>query len=919
MSPTVVFNNQEQPKTPMQGGKGMIIFIIVFILMLFSWQIINLVTNWYWFQEVGYQTVFSVSLLAKIKTGLLFGIGFIIIFFGNLYLAGRLSTRTRPLDLGTAIPVTPLEIDQRSLNNLIISSTLVFGFFSAMQGAAHWADLLRFTNSTPFGLADPLLDKDVGFYVFSLPFLLYVYAWTMTVIVISTVAVGLIYFLRRSFIFIPPKTVYFSPAAKTHLLILGAIICFLLIFGYWLDLNELLFAKRGVVFGPGYTEVTTQVWILKFLMGLSALAGIGVLSFIFLKNWRIPVAVLLLLVVVVFLGRGVYPAFVQRFKVIPNEIVLEKPYLERNIKYTRIAYKLHDIEDREFPVEDDLTIEGIRRNDPTVKNIRLWDHAPLLWTYGQLQEIRTYYKFTDVDNDRYNIKGEIRQVMLSPRELSYPSLPARTWVNEHLIYTHGYGAVMGPVNRISPEGLPEFFIQDIPPISSTEIKVTRPEIYYGETSNDYVFVKTKRPEFDYPVGDQNVYSRYEGKGGVPLSFFRKVLFAARFGAFTILLSNDITSESKVMYYRTIKERVSQIAPFIRLDADPYLVVSKEGRLLWILDGYTVTERFPYSEPIPKMGNYIRNALKAVVDAYDGSVDLYISDADDPIMKTYAKIFPGVFKNLDQMPEEIQSHLRYPVGMMSIQAHMYRAYHMEDPQVFYNKEDLWSIPIKSMQGGEGEMEPYYTIMRLPNEKKEEFILLLPFTPRNKDNMSAWMGARCDAPNYGKVIVYKFPKKKLIYGPRQIEARIDQDTEISQQISLWNQSGSQVIRGSLLAIPIERSILYVEPLYLAAERGQLPELKRVIVGYANTIAMEENLELSLQRIFGGALIKSKETGKPVSERAVVEKEKTYRNLAIDALSHYRKAQEALRKGNWSGYGEEMKIVENILQDLEKKNQP
>jgi hypothetical protein len=701
-----------------------------------------------------------------------------------------------------------------------------------------------------------------------------------------------------------------------HLIILAAVVFFLMIGGYWLDLNELLFAKRGVVYGPGYTEVTTQVWILKTIMGLAALAGLSVLSFLFVKNWRIPVAAVLLFVVVVVVGRGMYPAFVQRFKVIPNEIVLEKPYLLENIKYTRIAYKLHDIEDREFPAEDNLTIEDILRNDPTIKNIRLWDHSPLLMTFSQLQEIRTYYKFSDVDNDRYIIDGEYRQVMLSARELSYPSLPSRTWVNEHLNYTHGYGVVMGPVNRISPEGLPEFFIKDIPPVSSTNIKVTRPEFYYGETSNDYIFVKTRRPEFNYPVGDQNVYAHYEGKGGVPLSFFRKVLFAARFGSITLLLSNDITAESRVMYYRTVKERVAQLAPFARLDGDPYLVVSPEGRLLWFLDGYTVTDRFPYSEPIPKMGNYIRNSLKAIVDAYDGTVKLYVSDMDDPIMKTYARIFPGVFQNLDQMPPELLSHIRYPAGMMAIQARMYRAYHMQDPQVFYNKEDLWSIPQKAVQGSEREMEPYYTIMRLPEEKKAEFILLLPFTPRNRDNMSAWMGARCDAPNYGKVIVYKFPKQKLIYGPRQIEARIDQDSIISQQISLWNQSGSQVIRGSLLAIPIEKSILYVEPLYLAAAKGQLPELKRVIVAFANNIAMEENLELSLQRIFGGALIKSREPSGVGAPPPVADvKERTDRQLAVQALSHYRKAQEAMKQGRWGEYGEELKRLEMILQDLEK----
>jgi uncharacterized membrane protein (UPF0182 family) len=505
--------------------------------------------------------------------------------------------------------------------------------------------------------------------------------------------------------------------------------------------------------------------------------------------------------------------------------------------------------------------------------------------------------------------------MLSPRELSYAALPARTWINEHLTYTHGHGTVLGPVNRITREGLPEFFIKDIPPVSSADIKITRPEIYYGEISNEYVFVHTKRPEFDYPVGDKNVYTQYTGKGGVPLSFLRKLIFAARFGSLTILLSNDITSDSRVMYYRKISERVTRLAPFVRLDGDPYLVVSPEGRLLWFLDGYTVTDRFPYSEPIRNLGNYIRNSVKAIVDAYDGTVKLYISDPADPIIQTYSKIFPGLLKPLAEMPAELQSHIRYPAGFLSIQARMYNTYHMEDPQVFYNKEDLWSIPRKTGQGGGGEqeMQPYYTIMKLPEEKKEEFVLLLPFTPSRKDNMAAWMAARCDAPNYGKVVVYQFPKQKLVFGPRQIDARIDQEAEISKQLSLWGQRGSQVIRGNLLAIPIEKSILYVQPLYLAAEKGQLPELKRVIVAFGNSLAMEETLELSLQRVFGGDLIKEAPAR---TAQTQPEKVKADWQIAGEALAHYRKAQDLLRQGNWAGYGEELKKVEEALKSLEKR---
>ncbi|MDD5234461.1 MAG: UPF0182 family protein, partial [Syntrophales bacterium] len=469
-----------------------------------------------------------------------------------------------------------------------------------------------------------------------------------------------------------------------------------------------------------------------------------------------------------------------------------------------------------------------------------------------------------------------------------------------------------PVNRISREGLPEFFIKDIPPVSQADIRITRPEIYYGENSNDYVFVRTKRPEFDYPVGDKNVYSTYEGKGGVPLSFFRKLLFAARFRSFTILMSDDIGPESRIIYNRIVRDRVALTVPFALLDRDPYLVVSPEGRLLWMIDGYTATDRFPYSEPVKGVGNYIRNSLKAVVDAYDGTIQIYMSDGSDPLIQAYAKIYPGLLKDMSEMPEGLKSHVRYPQGIFSIQARMFRAYHMQDPQVFYNKEDLWSIPgMSSAQGGEQEMDPYYTILKFPGEKKEEFILLLPFTPSRKDNMAAWMAARCDMPNYGQLIVYNFPKQTIVYGPKQVDARIDQDTEISRQLSLWHQRGSNVIRGNLLAIPIERSIIYVQPLYLAAEKGQLPELKRVILSFGNSISMEENLETAIQRIFGGGAPREAEIKKAVS----TPETRSERQLALQALQHYRRAQEYMRQGNWASYGEELKRMDELLRTIEK----
>ncbi len=901
------------PQWPKQSAQRVILLTVIIIIFLFSGKAVEFITDWFWYQEVGYTTVFTVTLMAKLTAAAVFGIGYFLIFYLNLFLAIRLTPAPESFsDNVINIPI-PRPGDA-FLKKVALAISLVLGIFAAIQGSTQWESMLRFFNGTPFGINDPLFNRDVGFYVFQFPFLKMIHGWALSTLVFTIFATAVLYLVRRAVFFMPPRFFRINPAARTHLLAMVAAIFLLSSFGFWLEMNGLLYIKRGVVFGAGYTDATTQIWVLWLLAGLSVVIAAIFAAGAYRWNGRLITISLLVFGLVYITGRSLYPAFVQKMKVVPNEVILEKPYLERNIKYTRMAYGLEEIEDRVFPSEESLTIRDIRRNDLTIKNIRLWDHAPLLQTYGQLQEIRTYYKFLDVDNDRYVINGEYRQTMISPRELSYTALPSRTWVNEHMTYTHGYGLVMGPVNRISREGLPEFFIKDIPPVPSTGIKVTRPEIYYGDTSNDYVFVRGKQPEFDYPVGDKNVYSRYEGSGGVPLSFWKKVLFALRFRSLTILLSDDITSDSRVMFYRTVQERVARVLPFAHLDGDPYLVVSPEGRLLWFVDAYTTTDRFPYSEPTPKMGNYIRNTLKVIVDAYDGSVKVYVSDAKDPIIRTYAAIYPGIFKKLDEMPPELRSHIRYPSGMLKIQARMYRTYHMQDAQVFYNKEDLWTIPKTAGREAEKEMEPYYTIMRLPDDKKEEFILMLPFTPVKKDNMSAWMAARCDMPNYGKIIVYNFPKQKLVYGPRQIEARINQDPLISQQLSLWNQRGSQVIQGSLLAIPIEKSIVYVQPIYLAAEKGQLPELKRVIVAFGNYIAMEETLEQSLQRVFSGEV--PKDTTAAVKQDAAPAGAKTDSQLITEAVAHYRKAQEQLRAGNWQGFGEELKRLEAALTALEKQ---
>lgn len=877
-------------------------------------EIARIVTDWLWFQEVGYTGVFWTTFGTKWALGAIVGFVFFLLFAGNLYFADHTAHRSRSFDLNYN-PFPPLRMINRRILSVILGViAVILAVLWGMSASSHWEEYLLFRHGLPFGIEDPIYQKDIGFYVFRFPFIVILYNWISMMIFLTILGVSLLYFFRGAFVYAPPRTWRIAVPARNHVVILFAGIFFIGVLGAWIELQQLLFVKRGVVFGPGYTDVTTQVWVLRFMIIMNLLVGVSFIPYLLKGNWKIPASAVLALFAVSIIGKGVYPNVIQKFKVLPNEIVLEKPFIENNIRYTRLAYHLNNIEEKDFPVDTSLTRDDLTKNDLTIKNIRLWDHEPLLRTYSQLQEIRTYYKFLSVSNDRYMINNEYRQVMLSPRELSYNSLPSRTWVNEHLIYTHGYGVVLGPVNRVSQEGLPEFFIKDIPPVSTTNIQLKRPEIYYGEQSNDYIFVRTKRPEFDYPVGEKNIHSRYEGKGGVPLSFFRKVLYSIRFRSMTILLSDDITPESRIMYHRRIKERIMKIVPFMRIDSNPYLMISAEGRLVWILDGYTVTNLFPYSEPIARMGNYVRNSMKATIDAIDGTVDLFISDQDDPIIQTYARIFPGLFKPMDAMSADLKAHMRYPQDMMQIQAMMFRAYHMEDPQVFYNKEDFWSIPGRMAGSNDRQMEPYYTIMRLPGETKEEFILLLPFTPSNKNNMSAWLAARCDDFHYGKLIVYKFPKQSLVYGPQQIEARIDQDTEISQQLSLWNRAGSQVIRGSLLAIPINTSILYVQPLYLAADRGQLPELKRVIAAFGNSIAMEDTLELSLKQIFGSERIKDSGIVSK-GDVPIGQMKQSDREIALEALRHYRRAQELLRQSKWNGYGEELQKMEELLKSLER----
>ena len=882
-------------------------------------QAVPLYTDWLWFHEVGFPQVFTTMLAVRGWLVLGLGAAVFIFLFANLWVAARTAPPDVLWELEDQLGLPGRAVLEPLVRRLLVPVISVIALMSGARASGEWDTLLQYLNATPFGRTDPLFNRDIGFYVFQLPFWRLLYGWTMALCIGTLVLTAAVYVLQRSVV-LTARGPRLAGGARTHLLGLGALLLVVRGVGFWLDRYDLLYSPRGFTFGASYTDVNASLPVLQVLAVLAVLCAVACAVQTRRPGWLFLVAGLVVLGVVWIGGLGVYPALLQRFRVTPNELVAEGPYIKHSIRMTRDAYGLDRVQEKDFPAEENLNAAALERNNLTIKNIRLWDHRPLLTTYGQLQEIRTYYKFLDVDNDRYLIGGEYRQVMLSPRELSYKHLPGQgqSWINEHLTYTHGYGLVVGPVNRISPEGLPEFFVKDIPPAASGFPKITRPEMYYGESGNEYVFVRTKSQELDYPSGDQNVYGKYAGRGGIVVdSLLKKIGFAARFGEIKVLLSDDLTSESRVMIYREIGARVRQAAPFLRFDRDPYLVVTEDGRLVWMIDGYTTSDRYPYAQPVRGMGNYIRNSVKATVDAFHGTVTYYIADAEDPVIRTWAKAFPGLLKPFAQMPKDLQAHVRYPEDLFTIQAQMYATYHMEDPQVFYNKEDLWTIPRRQQDARTAsEMEPYFTVMRLPGEAREEFVLLNAFNPSRRDNMIAILVARSDEPNYGNLLVYVLPKQKLVYGPRQIDARIDQDAVISQQLSLWNQQGSRVLRGSLLAIPIDQSLIYVQPLYLAAtEQGSLPELRRVIVAYGNQIAMEPTLEQSLGRIFG-ARVRGDEPGPRPRETVAAGPpllDTALRAVAQRAWETWQKAQEALRRGDWSGYGQEQKRLEETLRQL------
>lgn len=933
--------DNDRTALPVHISKWWWLLGIALLLLASSSTIVHWLTEYWWFSTVGFASVFRLRLGWSVVCAVLAFVAYMTVLFANYWLALWL-TRDRPFHVPTKnrewASVIPGLVTYGSIALIVM---LAVG--AAQRGSRAWEPLLKFFNATTFGIADPLYQQDIGFYVFRMPVYQGLQRQGLELLVWALLITVVIYTLKGEIRLERGWKYFLTGPVKTHLCVLLSAIALVVAAGYWLARYDLLYSASGVVFGAGYTDANARLHAYSIL-GIIALviAALFIVS-LWRQGFSLPIVSIALYFAVFLVVGGLYPWAQQSLEVEPNELDKEAPFIAHNLGFTRQAYGLTDVQREEFTVQDSLDNAALEQNAATLDNIRLWGYETLLSTYQELQSLRLYYRFHDVDIDRYTLDGDYRQVMLGARELDYDAVPekARNWVNQRLKYTHGYGLAMSPVNQVTVEGLPDFFVKNIPPVTSTDIEVDQPRIYYGEETNHHVYTGTSTEEFDYPLGNDNAGNNYDGAGGVPMgSFFRQLAYAFDFGTFKPLISNYFTGRSKIHYHRNIVERSQQIVPFLQLDSDPYIALI-DGRFKWILDGYTTSDRYPYSEPlalspsaddllstqsqledIAASGtNYIRDAAKVVIDAYDGSLTVYAIDSTDPILATYQKIFPDLFTPLEAASDQLRAHFRYPLNLFQIQSQIYRAYHMEDTEVFYNQEDLWQVPQQLTDSSTTEpMPPYYVIMRLPNASGEEFLQILPFTPSRKDNMVAWMAARCDGDQYGQLVLYEFPKQVLVYGPQQIEARIDQNPDISQQLTLWNQQGSSVIRGNLLVIPVDQSLLYFEPVYLQADQGALPELKRVIVAFKNTIVMRQTLPEALEAIFGstsagdGAAPTASSasdsaadtpTGNPTGARSA---------LVQSAIEAYEEGEQALQAGDWAAYGQSQQRLGDLLRQLD-----
>ena len=947
---------------------ALIIIVPIILLMLFS----SWIMEWIWLRELGYSDIFRVLKGTQIT-----------LFFGAFLLSGayllinfrflaRLLKHSKLVALvtGSLNIAIPAERQYKWMRTALTLFAIFVAFIFALAIMLRWDDALRFVYTQPFGAVDPIFGIEISFYMFQLPLLGLLQGSLTALFFFVTFLLAIIYFVTDMISARPGQGFQANPSALMHLKINAALWLLMLAAGFFLSRYELLFRTDGVVFGAGYTHVAIELPALWIASALTALLAVLLIASSWIRLNKVLVAVAALTALTLLFGRVLLPSAVQQFRVNPNELEVERPYIEHNIEMTRLAYGLDRVREIDYPADDTLRADDIRNNQEIVENIRLWDHRLLIQTYRQLQEIRPYYQFNTIGIDRYTIDGNKQQVMLAGRELS-PRLPdgSNSWVNRHLQYTHGFGIAMSPVNAANRQGEPLMLVRDLPPVTHPDIPIDNAAIYYGKESLSYFIVNTTTEELHYPSGDGNVYHHYSGSGGIAFSnWFRRLLFAWELGDINILLSDYITPDSRLQIWRGVQERIGRISPFLQLDEDPYLVVH-EGRLIWIQDAYTTSSKFPYSEPQGNI-NYMRNPVKIVVDAYEGSVEFYVIDDSDPVIAIYMNLFPDMFIPVDEAPPGLAEHFRYPVNLFQVQMDQYSRYHMTNPRVFYNDEDRWRRPFEQYGGRRIVMEPYYVLGRLPaggefasaadegpgsesvdadsdapagsvveggsearsgSNSPMEFKLISPFTPEGRNNMIAWMAARSDPEHYGELITYRLPKDRLIFGPAQIESRIDQDPEISRQLALWDQRGSRVIRGNLLVVPIENSFMYVEPVFLLADRDDIPQLQRVIVAVGDDISMQPTIQAAMIDLFGDEadfldpefapvsvpdddeLIAEMDEPLPVRRRvpdgpatALTEQE------LQEIRSLWQDLRQAMSDGEWARYGELLEELDNRLQN-------
>ena len=921
------------------GRTTRLVIAIVVLVVLLTPAVATRIADWLWYRDVGFERVFLTKIVAQWTLGLAAGLaGFVL-----LYTNARLALRGVPRknlhirDASEWAKEGPRELSERLAAWVVLPATLVMSVLLALVSGGKWRELAQFFYRTPFGVTDPIFNRDVGYYVFTMPMIELVLTFATAILWISLLMTLALYLARTDIGFVMGERqnawrFFITPRAQTHVAVIGAALLSVAAVRVLLvGLPSLLLGRHTVLAGATYTDLNVRRPMYQ-LMALGLLLAAGALVWQARKGALARGAVLVLgvMIGVAFLLGGVVPGTFQRLVVQPNELARETPQIRHHLTATRQAWGIDAVERRELAPGRPLTARDLEANQVTIRNVRLWDREPLLQTYGQLQSIRTYYDFISVDDDRYAIGGELRQVLLSPRELNTAALPTRNFINEHLTYTHGMGVTLGPSNQVTAEGQPVLWIKDLPPASTVSLKITRPQIYFGEQANDYILAPSRQREIDYPSGqggaaDAAVYSSYEGGTGVSIgSFWRRLLFAFRFGSLNILLSSDLTPQTKILFHRDIIERAQLALPFLLFDPDPYLVITDDGRLEWILDAYTSTTRYPYAQPLPNGVNYMRNSVKVTIDAYSGTMKAYWAQPDDPMIRTLGKIYPGLLRPMAEMPADLRAHVRYPGSLFAAQSALYATYHMTDPETFYHREDQWQLPGGGTRTNLTDAFMRHIVMRLPGEREPEFILMRPFTPRQKDNLAAWMVVRNDGENYGKLRVYSFPRQSLVFGPAQVVNRINQDTEVARQISLWDQRGSEVIRGELLVIPIEESLIYVQPLYLRAQGGRIPELKRVVVAHESQVAMDSTLELGLSRIFGSSgTLAARPTAAAAPAPGVSAPAETATaanaRLIREAGEAYDRARAAQRAEDWAAYGNEMRRLGEILRQLRGASRP